>query len=334
MSGSGETIATLGRRVRAGVEAAEWRGPLRHYDIIKEAFIALVVVTLLTVGLAILFSSPDQAPVTLQQWARAQPTGFTATALSELTGTSDSATYGPPYNHATGATQRIGPVSPQQFFGVRYPIDPAASFVLRPLESLPRTPALAHALSRYLSASAATRIAWENAYASRLAGRALSAGLPKVRSSSAGPIPVLLSNLLSMARSGALDAQLLAHANFYTTNYTKPLMFLGDSWKAQHARSYWGQIVVAAHLRSSQWGVMNETGSWPGQPWLWLYTMWYQVPPASSTPQNADIYVMAFMAVVSLGLVAVPFLPGLRDVPRWIPVHRVIWRQYYRSRID
>ena len=31
-------------------------------------------------------------------------------------------------------------------------------------------------------------------------------------------------------------------------------------------------------LTGSQWGVMNETGSYPGQPWLWLYTLWYQVP--------------------------------------------------------
>jgi hypothetical protein len=26
-----------------------------------------------------------------------------------------------------------------------------------------------------------------------------------------------------------------------------------------------------------------------------------------------------------------PFIPGLRDIPRWIPVHRLIWRDYYRS---
>jgi hypothetical protein len=26
----------------------------------------------------------------------------------------------------------------------------------------------------------------------------------------------------------------------------------------------------------------------------------------------------------------VPFIPGLRSVPRWIPVHRLIWREYYR----
>jgi hypothetical protein len=27
----------------------------------------------------------------------------------------------------------------------------------------------------------------------------------------------------------------------------------------------------------------------------------------------------------------VPFIPGLRDVPRLIPVHRLIWRSWYRS---
>ena len=31
-------------------------------------------------------------------------------------------------------------------------------------------------------------------------------------------------------------------------------------------------------------------------------------------------------------LLAIPFIPGLRDIPRWIPVHRLIWRDYYRGR--
>jgi hypothetical protein len=26
-------------------------------------------------------------------------------------------------------------------------------------------------------------------------------------------------------------------------------------------------------------------------------------------------------------LLAIPFIPGLRDVPRYIPVHRMIWRE-------
>ena len=34
------------------------------------------------------------------------------------------------------------------------------------------------------------------------------------------------------------------------------------------------------------------------------------------------------MAVLSLGLVFVPLIPGLRDIPRWVPIYRLIWRSY------
>jgi hypothetical protein len=27
-------------------------------------------------------------------------------------------------------------------------------------------------------------------------------------------------------------------------------------------------------------------------------------------------------------LLLIPFIPGLRDIPRWIPVHRLIWRKW------
>jgi hypothetical protein len=33
------------------------------------------------------------------------------------------------------------------------------------------------------------------------------------------------------------------------------------------------------------------------------------------------------MAILTLLLVFVPFIPGLRDIPRWIPIHRLIWRR-------
>ena len=29
-------------------------------------------------------------------------------------------------------------------------------------------------------------------------------------------------------------------------------------------------------------------------------------------------------------LLAIPFVPGLRDIPRLVPVHRLIWRSWYR----
>ena len=34
--------------------------------------------------------------------------------------------------------------------------------------------------------------------------------------------------------------------------------------------------------------------------------------------------------LATLLLLAIPFIPGLRDIPRWIPVHRLIWRDWNR----
>jgi hypothetical protein len=35
--------------------------------------------------------------------------------------------------------------------------------------------------------------------------------------------------------------------------------------------------------------------------------------------------------VLSLALLLVPFLPGVRSIPRLVPIHKLIWRDYYRS---
>src|SRR5689334_12840969 len=77
----------------------------RPYDLVKEFVVALTVVSLLTVALAAIFSSPDEKPITMARWATSAPADVVATATGELAGTTTSATYGPPYNHAaTGQT--------------------------------------------------------------------------------------------------------------------------------------------------------------------------------------------------------------------------------------
>jgi hypothetical protein len=37
------------------------------------------------------------------------------------------------------------------------------------------------------------------------------------------------------------------------------------------------------------------------------------------------------MAVLSLGFILVPYIPGLRSVPRRLGVYKRIWREHYRS---
>jgi hypothetical protein len=53
------------------------------------------------------------------------------------------------------------------------------------------------------------------------------------------------------------------------------------------------------------------------------------VPPFS-TSDNADAQIWAIMAILSIGLVCVPFIPGVRSLPRHLRVYRLIWRDYYR----
>jgi len=81
------------------------------------------------------------------------------------------------------------------------------------------------------------------------------------------------------------------------------------------------------NLTGDQWGVMNETGSYPGQPWLWLYQMWYHVPGWENS-FNLDLIAIYMTGLATLLLLLIPFIPGLRDIPRWIPLHRLIWRSY------
>ena len=113
----------------------------------------------------------------------------------------------------------------------------------------------------------------------------------------------MISALTSMARSGSLDGALLSSRQFYDTNYTKPLLYLADG-------TYLANLAGQQHLQGNQWGMMNETGSFPGQAWLWLYTLWYQVPPMSSSP-NADLQVWAIM----MGLTAAARLFALHTRP-------------------
>jgi hypothetical protein len=86
---------------------------------------------------------------------------------------------------------------------------------------------------------------------------------------------------------------------------------------------YFTNKALADHLDGTQWGVMNETGSYPGQPWfwLWLYTLWYQVPGFDNSA-NVDLIAVYLTGVATVLLLAVPFIPGLRDIPRLIPLHR------------
>jgi hypothetical protein len=305
------------RAAQRKADAAAWRGPTRRYDILKEGAIAALVALAVTVGLAVVASSPDVPPVTVRSWVQVAPADFLATAASELNHTSLTATYGPPYN--TNGTPQSELFAPANWLGVTQPIDAAQTFVLEPLaKTAPTDPQLAAALATYNVASPAQQDKWATNYANAVTKVTFSGGAPVVPAANDGPVPTMLATELTLARGGAIDAALSAQQPFSGTNFTKPLLFLEDG-------QYYADQATAMHLTGDQWGVMNETGSYPGQPWLWLYQLWYHVPGWRNSA-NIDLIAIYLTGAATLLLLLVPFIPGLRDIPRLIPVHRLIWR--------
>jgi hypothetical protein len=269
------------------------------------------VILALTFGLAGVLSSPDVPPVTIATWARVAPADFLGTAVAELNATTMSSQYGPPYNNGTGSVQRIL-FSPQTWPGITQPINSAQDFVIAPLTTLAHAnPATAAPLAAYQAASPAQQLKWANAYATAVAKVKFVNGNPVVPPAADGPVPAMMANELTLARSGALDADLLAQQPFYGTNFTKPLLFINDG-------GYFANQAAAMNLTGSQWGVMNETGSYPGQPWLWLHTLWYQIPGWNHSA-NIDMIAIYMTGLATILLLLIPFIPGLRDIPRLIP---------------
>jgi hypothetical protein len=229
---------------RAHEDTKPWRGSYAPYDLVKELCVAVGAIALLAVALTVLFSSPDEKPSTIAQWSRQLPVNFVATAAKELDGTSATAEYGPPYNHASGSVQHFLLLHPQRWLGVSHPIGTELDYVIDPLETIPGDPTLKAALARYLAAPEQTRKAWGEAYAKPLEEyeAASEEGKPppktvtadertgevSVQASGAGPVPTLMASLLTLARSGGLDGSLLTSSQFFQTDYTKPLLFMAD----------------------------------------------------------------------------------------------------------
>ena len=303
--------------------------PTRHYDLVKEFVIALVVVLVLSGALAAVFSSPDEKAITMSGWAKADPDNLVTTAAGELAGTTTSATYGPPYN-SNGDGQSVLKVPLQKLGGVRVPVD-SADLVMGPLSNVQGNPALSTAVATWKSATPDQRTKWATAYTDAIGTAksdtdpATGAGgeVAKVKPGEYGPVPVLSTGLLTLAKTGGLEGALTSSGNFYGGDQTRSLLLLSDG-------AYLEDLATAQNLAGNQWGMMNEVGNAPGQPWMWLYTFWYQIEPFKSS-SNADAQVWALMMLLTLLLMFVPFIPGLRSIPRWIPIHRLIWRNYYRS---
>jgi hypothetical protein len=346
-----------------------WTGPERKYDLIFEGTVGVVIVSVLVVAASIIFGSanggltypggPSSQPgdaFTARYWVaspmtdehgQTDPNGgakdFAATVVAELDGSSDTAGYGPPFNETPGA-QAIGPVSlagaAHAVVGLTQPINSANDFVIAPLRQIvaPYDPAVAAAIQQYTAAggSLAQGVAadqlisdqqgtWLKAYADALAKGTIENGKIAVASGDYGPVPTLVQAELTIAQNGSLDGYLQGSAHQINTNPYKATMFYSDG-------ALWSTVAAGQGLTGDQWGVMNELWNYPGQFWLLLYAIPYHIP-AIANSAAADLWVGTLIVIIGMLLqLFLPWIPGLRDIPRLIPLYKIIYRRYYHKR--
>ena len=306
------------------------RFPQKDFDMVKEGVVSLVVAGVLIVGVAAIWKSPYHPAVTIRSVAQSEPVLIEKTALGDLSGTGEIASYGPPYNNGwRGQAQSIQSVagfSPQTWWGTPYPVNTAEADVIQPLSMLAqasRNGKLAAALRMYKAAPYSRQQKWDANYAAALASAKVKNGNVTVRSGSYGPVAAMMADELALARSGlfsgALDRQ--TNGGIYRWNVQDSLLFLQGTALAQRANSL--------DMLGSQWGINHDEQAYPGPWWLTPYTFLYQIPPWT-TSSAADEMAAYTAGILFMLLLVLPWIPGLNKLPRLLPVHRLIWRDWYR----
>jgi hypothetical protein len=299
--------------------------PQKNFDMVKEGVVSLAISGVLIVAVAAIWGAPYRPAVTNKQVANKQPILIEKTALGDLAGTGDMATYGPPYNNGTQGIQSLWGFAPQTWWGTPYKVNTAKADVLNPLTMLAtaaNNPQLKTALKTYRGASAQQQQTWNKNYSAALKSAAVTNGQVAVTPGNYGPVKTLMNDELTLAQSGLLSGALNRQTNngVYRWNVQDNLLFLqGD---ALH------QAAQKINMLGEQWGISHDEQAYPGPWWLTPYTFLYQVPPWSNIAagDEAAAYTVGLLFLL---LLLVPFVPGLNKVPRLLPVHRLIWRDWY-----
>jgi len=297
--------------------------PMKSYDLLREGLIVLALATVIVVVLAAVFRSPDYPTVRGEDVANLQPIAFLQTSADILAGNHGVQDYGPPYTSDTENAQSLFGVKPADWFGVTTPVDPAEDLVLKPLRRVALlNSGVANALQEYEAANPDQQQAWATAYLDGLDQATEESGKVSVPSGDYGPVAAMMNGMLALGQAGLLEGAIESGNQLpYSLNYTKSLLFFQDDVDAA--------VAEKLDMKGDQWGVSNETGRFPGAWWLWPYAFLYQIPPMSSSP-NADLQAIAIAFAAFLLLFLIPLIPIIRALPRYLGIHRLIWRDWYR----
>jgi len=307
--------------------AANLRGiPTKPYDLIREGLIVFIVLAVVIIVLAVLFGSPDYPAVRGEDVASRQPIVYLKTGANILAGNSSIQGYGPPYTPNPGNAQQLWSIAPATWLGVTIPINPPEDLVLQPLARVALlNDDVAEALRAYRGASSGEPQSWMKAYLAALDRATVASGQVQVPTGEYGPVGTLMNGMLNLGRAGLLEGALESSARLpYALDFTRSLLFFQDD--VDH------NVAQTLDMLGAQWGISHETGDYPGAWWLWPYTLLYQIPVISISP-NGDLQSGAIMSVFFLVMLFMPFVPVLNRLPRWLGIYKLIWRDWYTHEI-
>ena len=284
------------------VRHAFWKYPL----------IAVAIAAALVV-LAVVAGSPNWPRATLQNTDTKDPGGALLAMTMELDGMSAS------------WSNKNEPGMPGT---------PAETFVIVPVrahgELLHPHGAVSDALTQYDQATPDQRLRWASNYHQALdsitpiSGGSQMGGMGAVQSpdymkvdsltGDFGPVPVLVKADLELAQDGELDDHLEGLEPGHTLHlvnialYDRPLML---------------NQATAEGLTDDQWGMIKERGFAVG-PWYLIVPAIIHVElPGGSNGLGFALWNGLFALIVILAL---PLIPGLRDLPRRLKLYRLIYR--------
>jgi hypothetical protein len=298
--------------------------PMKPYDLVREGLIALGIIAALVIVLAIIFKSPDAPTIRGEDVAKNHPLDYLKTVTDFLSGESGLETYGPPYTKDTDNLMKVFGFAPATILGTTLEISAQKDLVLAPLEKVAvLNKDVAAALKVWKASPEDKQKAWTKAYSDALDKAEEANGEVKVAAGDYGPVPVMMYGMLALGQAGLLEGALTSSERLpYTLDNTKAMIFFQEGPASDYADS--------VDMLGSQWGITHEVGNLPGPWWLWPYAIWYQFPVIAKD-SNADAIVGSLMVLLFLLLLFAPFIPVLKHLPKWIPIYRIIWRDWYEK---
>jgi hypothetical protein len=299
---------------------------VKHYrmvpeDFVKHLFSTLVVVIALVLLASIFFNVPEKQPLTIKGYATANPVPFEQMALRALDGTGQIANYGPPYNHGTGNVESIL----QKWAGIIHPLNAETDFILKPLAMASAiNPAIKRPLTAFENASPHQQKVWEAAYTNALKKGVYLSGAVVTPKGHFGPLPALLNDTLDLGQSGLMSGALMRNGSVITRfdNQNYLLFLQGAPLQDDPATQ---------SMAGGNWGIIHPAiNGYPGAWWMTIPTWIYQWPfVANSTASDALALGIGFFFWLALALT--PWIPGWNRLPRYLGVHRLIWKEFYRN---